>query len=118
MESRVSARMAGVVAGVVLGLLGLGFPVAAWALGPVLLLVLLLRPPRIAALGVFFMAFGGTWAILLLRAQLDCAVNDLLPGRECIGPALETWYAIAFASLGLGILLSVGAARRRSGHEA
>jgi hypothetical protein len=115
MGTRRSASLAGLVAGVAVGLLSLVIPVLGLVLGLLAVVGLLLRPPRAATFGGFLSGFGGTWILLLLRAQLDCAAFSRLPASECIAPSLDAWYLIGLGSLGMGVILSLISVRTALG---
>ena len=91
-----------VVLGIASGVLTLIGGIIGYAFTVVAAAVILATGPRLRGLAGLLLAFGITWFVLLARAQIDCAIVDALPNRECIGPGLERWYAGSLVAIGLG----------------
>lgn len=81
------------VAGPLAGLLGLAAVAAATRL-----------PRRDAVAAGLLIGLGGSWILLLLRADLACTV-------DCVGPDLTGWYALGAVLAAAGGVLTFRAAR-------
>ena len=94
----------GLAAGLVIGLGTLAAGYLAALLGLVAIVALIRRPRRDATAAGLLLGLGGSWTLLLLRADLACGV-------DCLGPDLTGWYAIGAALTLLGAILSVRVVR-------
>jgi hypothetical protein len=102
--------LAGLAAGVVLGVLSLIFGLIAMAtvLMALTALGLVLRRPPVLAGG--WVGMGGTWLVLIGRAALDCARPEMPCGAT---PPDTTWLLLIALTVAVGGLV-VGVASWRS----
>lgn len=98
----------GIVVGIVVGVGALlGGPIGA-SLGAIAALLLAIHPPRSWPVGGLCLGLGGSWVLLLLRADLAC-------GIDCIGPDLRPWYGVAVTFALLGAIVTLKTVRATQG---
>jgi hypothetical protein len=114
-DGRRTDWLAGLVVGVVAGVLALIFPTLGWGIALVFGLLIIRRARRLPAFGGLFLGLGAAWVGLLVRAQLACQAFDAEPGQECIQPDVGPWLAVGATFLAIGIVSTVAAALRRDG---
>ena|SRR5438128_4257128 len=71
------------------------------------------KPPRGTALAGLVTGLGGTSTTLFLRVKIDCDAFNAQPGQACETPGIEGWIAAGAVVLGIGLLASLLAFRRR-----
>lgn len=106
--------LAGVVVGVVAGVLSLLFPTLGWIIVVAFLVGLIRAAPRLPALGGLFFGYGAAWLVVLVRSHVDCQTFDAAPNQECGDPEIGSWLAVAGVLLALGLLMTVVAWTRAS----
>src|SRR4051794_29140007 len=109
--------LAGLVIGVVAGVLTLIFATLGWAIVIIFGLLIVRAARRLPAFGGLFLGLGAAWDGLLIRAHLACQAFDAVPGQECGQPDIRPWLVFGSAFLAAGILATVMAAVRRNGSK-
>ncbi len=106
--------LAGVVVGVVAGVLSLLFPTLGWLVVVAFLVGLIRAAPRLPALGGLFLGYGAAWLVVLVRSHVDCQTFDAAPNHECGDPDIGPWLAFAGVLFAVGVVLTVVARIRAS----
>ena len=106
--------LAGVVVGVVAGVLSLLFPTLGWLVVVAFLVGLIRAAPRLPALGGLFLGYGAAWLVVLVRSHVDCQTFDAAPNQECGDPDIGPWLAFAGVLFAVGVVLTVVARIRAS----
>lgn len=96
-----------------------GFPIASFGLGLLVVSVSLVALAFMAARSLAFLSgavtgIGGIWLALLIRAQLACDAFDAAPNQGCQSSGIEPFAVLSVTVLGIGLLLGGLAWRRRS----
>lgn len=89
----------GLVAGLVIGVGTLLAGTLAALLGLVAIVAAIRLPRREATAGGLLLGLGGSWTLLLIRADLACGV-------DCVSPDLAGWYALGGALVVVGVALT------------
>ena len=105
--------LAGLVVGVLDGVLFFLWPTLALGLFVVFTLVAALGPSRLVAWSGGLVGAGAAWLVLLIRSVVTCDQFDALPGSECVQPDLTGWILGAVAMIVVGGAL-VGIDRRHA----
>ena len=98
--------MIGLVSGLVVGVGTLIAGTLAALLGLVAIVAATRLPHRDATAGGLLLGLGGSWVLLLLRADLACGV-------DCVSPDLTGWYALGGVLVVVGLALTIRTARAR-----
>jgi hypothetical protein len=69
----------------------------------------------LAFLSGAFVGLGGTWLALTVRAQLACDAFNAAPNQGCSGYGVGPFIALSAGIFAVGLLLALGAWRRRAG---
>lgn len=104
--------LAGLLIGVLAGIIGLIIPVAGIGLAIASTLLVLLRGPRTFGLGGVWLGFGGVWTALLFRALLECATTST-PSDGCHSQLFQTYIVVGLLMAVIGLFVTVVAIRGR-----
>jgi hypothetical protein len=69
----------------------------------------------LAYLSGAFVGLGGSWLALTVRAQLLCDAFNAAPNQGCTGYGVGQFIALSAGIVVVGVLLGLGAWRRRAG---
>lgn len=81
----------------------------------VLLALAFVAARNLAFLSGAFAGLGGTWLALTVRAQLACDAFNADPIQGCTGYGVGPFLGVSAGMLVVGVLLGLGAWRRRAG---
>jgi len=104
--------LAGLLIGVLAGILGLILPIAGLGLLIAATLLVLLRGTWAFGLGGVWLGFGGLWSALLLRAGLECAMNPA-SSDGCSSQMFQAYLVVGVLMSVTGLLVSAAAFRSR-----
>lgn len=105
--------LAGLVLGVLDGLLLFEFPVLGVALVGAAVALVIWQRRAIAGLAGLSVGIGGMWLGVLLRARWSCDAFNAVPGQGCEMPNVDGYLVVGAAVLVAGLGLTGVAARRR-----
>ena len=108
-----SSWAAGTVFGSLAGMAIAVFGAPALALSLALLTLAFIASRTVALLSGALIGIGGTWLVLLVRAQLACAAFDAAPNQGCEAPDLGPFYVISGIAFCVGLLIGAVAWHRR-----
>ncbi len=86
-----------------------------WFVSVAFLALAFVAARSLAFLSGAFVGLGGTWLALVVRAQLACDVFNAVPNQGCRGHGVEPFITLSAGILVVGVLLGMGAWRRRAG---
>lgn len=105
---------AGVLLGVLDGILFFAFPILGLGLLSVATVLALRDRARAAGIAGLLVGLGGCWTFFLVRATLECDAFNRIPNQGCVVFGLDPYLALAVVLLLVGAGLTVVAIRSRT----